>query len=88
MTTDVRSWFDRAACRRVDPEVFFPVGTTGATLIQVEGARAVCVRCPVTAECLDWALRTGQDHGVWGGTTPEERRALRRTGLGGAGPPK
>jgi WhiB family transcriptional regulator, redox-sensing transcriptional regulator len=81
-TTDGRSWFDLAACREVDPEIFFPIGTTGAALIQVEQARAVCTRCPVAAECLDRALSTGQDHGVWGGTTPEERRALRRTGPG------
>jgi WhiB family transcriptional regulator, redox-sensing transcriptional regulator len=73
------SWRDLAACRDVDPETFFPIGTTDA-LGQLREARAICGRCPVAADCLDWALRVGQDHGVWGGTTPEERRALRTVG--------
>jgi len=74
------SWRDLAACREVDPEIFFPVSTTGAALGQVREARTICARCQVAADCLDWALRVGQDHGVWGGTTPEERRALRTSG--------
>jgi hypothetical protein len=44
----------------------------------VEAAKAVCATCPVSAECLQWALATGQDSGVWGGTSEEERRAMRR----------
>ncbi len=75
-----RSWVDLAACREVDPEIFFPISTTGAALGQIHEAQAICTRCPVAADCLDWALRIGQDHGVWGGTTPEERRALRTIG--------
>jgi WhiB family redox-sensing transcriptional regulator len=75
-----RSWIDLAACRDVDPEIFFPISTTGAALGQIHEAQAICARCPVAADCLDWALRIGQDNGVWGGTTPEERRALRTTG--------
>ena len=71
-------WRDRAACRDEDPELFFPVGTTGPALAQAERARAVCRRCPVIEECRHWALSTGQDAGVWGGLTSEERRALRR----------
>jgi WhiB family transcriptional regulator, redox-sensing transcriptional regulator len=75
-----RSWVDLAACREVDPEIFFPISTTGAALGQIHEAQAICARCPVAANCLDWALHIGQDHGVWGGTIPEERRALRTTG--------
>jgi WhiB family transcriptional regulator, redox-sensing transcriptional regulator len=78
------SWVDRAACCEVDPEIFFPVSTTGAAVRQIHEARAICARCPVAADCLDWAQRMGLGDGVWGGTTPEERRALRRsTGLSG-----
>jgi len=73
-------WRDRAACRDEDPELFFPTGTDGPALLQVEQAKAVCRRCPVTDECLSWALATGQDHGVWGGTTEEERRVWRAGG--------
>ena len=71
-------WVRRASCRDEDPELFFPVGTTGPALDQVEIAKAVCDRCPVRPECLEWALATAQDAGVWGGLSEEERRAIRR----------
>lgn len=71
-------WRDRAACRGEDPELFFPIGTGHAALSQVERARGVCQRCLVIEECLRFALSTGQDAGIWGGLTAEERRALRR----------
>ncbi|MBV9381428.1 MAG: WhiB family transcriptional regulator [Streptosporangiaceae bacterium] len=51
---------------------------TGAATPQVEAARRICARCPVRVPCLRWTLDTGQDSGVWGGTTSEERRILRR----------
>jgi WhiB family redox-sensing transcriptional regulator len=44
---------------------------------QVEEAKQVCAVCPVTADCLSWALRAGEPAGIWGGTTPDERRYLR-----------
>jgi len=71
-------WRDDAACRGLDPELFFPVGTAGPALLQIGRAKQVCAGCPVRAPCLDWALATGQDAGVWGGTSEDERRALRR----------
>jgi WhiB family transcriptional regulator, redox-sensing transcriptional regulator len=71
-------WRDCAACRDEDPELFFPIGTTGSALRQIEQAKAVCRRCPVVQQCLAWALTSGQDAGIWGGLTPEERRELRR----------
>lgn len=78
LLTSRRGWVERAACRNSDPELFFPVSTTGPAAGQVAEARAVCASCPVRAECLDWALNTGQADGIWGGTTPEERRTMRR----------
>ena len=71
-------WRTEALCRDTDPELFFPIGTTGAALVQIEQARAVCRQCPVQADCLDFALTTNQDSGIWGGTSEEERRVLRR----------
>ena len=56
-------WRDRALCRDTDPDLFFPVGTTGHALVQIEHAKAVCGQCPVTGECLDFALDTNQDMG-------------------------
>ena len=73
-------WFERAGCAGEDPEVFFPVGTTPAALAQVRMAKSICARCPVSTECLRWALETNQDAGVWGGLTEVERRALKRGG--------
>ncbi|KID28650.1 WhiB family transcriptional regulator [Prauserella rugosa] len=71
-------WRHRAACRDEDPELFFPVGTSGPALSQVTAAKAVCHRCTVAADCLAWALASGQDAGVWGGMDEDERRALKR----------
>lgn len=71
-------WRQKAACIDEDPELFFPVGTTGSALEQLERAKAVCQRCDVIDQCLEWALQTNQDAGVWGGTSEDERRALRR----------
>ena len=71
-------WRHRAICRDGDPELFFPIGNTGPALLQIEQAKAVCRRCPVSQDCLTWALETGQDAGVWGGLSEDERRALKR----------
>ena len=71
-------WRHRAACRDVDPELFFPIGNTGPALLQIEEAKQVCRRCAVTEACLSWALGSGQDSGVWGGLSEDERRALKR----------
>jgi WhiB family transcriptional regulator, redox-sensing transcriptional regulator len=73
-------WRHHAVCRDEDPELFFPIGTSGPALLQVEQAKAVCRRCSVTDECLKWALESGQDAGVWGGMSEEERRAVKRRG--------
>lgn len=71
-------WRHRALCRDEDPELFFPIGTAGPAATQVDQAKIVCHRCPVEADCLTWALETGQEAGVWGGTSEDERRTLRR----------
>ena len=72
------NWSHDAACRGEDPELFFPVGTTGPALLQLADAKRVCARCPVQSACLQWALLTGMEHGVWGGMSEDERRVLRR----------
>lgn len=74
-------WRVDAVCRDEDPELFHPIGTAGLSLVQIEQAKAVCRRCSVSDECLLWALGAGQDNGIWGGTTGEERRAMRRPRL-------
>ena len=71
-------WRSLAACQDTDPDLFFPVGTTGPAIEQIEQAKAVCETCDAKAPCLEFAMSTNQDSGVWGGTSEEERRKLRR----------
>ena len=54
-------WRHKAVCRDEDPELFFPVGNSGPAIAQIADAKLVCNRCPVTTECLSWALESGQD---------------------------
>lgn len=70
-------WRDRARCREADPELFFPVGTGDPAKAQIAEAKKVCAQCPVVEPCLRWALDNSQT-GVWGGTSDEERQAIRR----------
>ena len=68
-----RSWTARAACEGVDTELFYPVAPE-----QEAEALAICATCPVRAQCLDAALRDREQYGIWGGTTPEQRRRISR----------
>lgn len=75
-----QDWRHKAACAdgKTDLELFFPPGTRGASNeSQIEEAKAVCRNCEVRRDCLATALE-GKEQGVWGGTTDEEREALRR----------
>lgn len=76
--TTVTDWRARSACLHVNPELFFPIGSTGPAVRQVDQAKRVCGGCEVRSACLEWALEARQDHGVWGGLTEDERRSLRR----------
>jgi WhiB family redox-sensing transcriptional regulator len=75
---DIMDWRHEAACREVDPELFFPIGNSGPALLQIDEAKQVCRRCSVMDECLRWAIDSGQDAGVWGGMSEDERRAVKR----------
>lgn len=78
-TDQVRDWRDQAVCSSEEvTQIFFPVGVTGQAAVQIEDAKAVCVECPVRQECLEYAITTNQEYGIWGGTSEEERRVLRR----------
>ena len=75
---DAEEWRDRAACRDTRPELFFPIGTTGVALDQIDAAQRVCEQCPVTERVPRVRAGTNQESGVWGGLTEEERRRLRK----------
>jgi WhiB family transcriptional regulator, redox-sensing transcriptional regulator len=67
------TWRDEAACKGLDTGIFFPASDSDAG-----PAKRVCAGCPVRDRCLEWALATRQEDGVWGGLTDTERRRLRR----------
>lgn len=71
-------WRDNAACLTSDPELFFPVGNSGPAIEQTRMAKEVCARCLVQEVCLSYALQTDQSSGIWGNTTEDERRVLKR----------
>ena len=73
-------FWDKALCKGIDPSFFFPTGIPGRYGKNVETMEAenkkACNPCPMKEDCLEYALNTRQDHGIWGGTTPEERRQI------------
>ncbi|MCH7669371.1 MAG: WhiB family transcriptional regulator [Acidobacteria bacterium] len=74
-------WRELAACRDSDTDIFFPVGTTGPAVGQIERAKAICESCSVEAACLQYALEANQEAGVWGAYAEDERRRLRKRWL-------
>jgi len=80
MTEYASEWRGAGACLSADPELFFPIAAGGPAAGQVSSALHVCAGCTVRQQCLDFAMKTNEAHGIWGGTTPEERiRARRRS---------
>jgi WhiB family redox-sensing transcriptional regulator len=74
-------WQDRAACKGMDPTLFFGPEHTEAVKEKrdrEEAAKAVCRTCPVNQECLEHALESREAYGIWGGLTELERKALLR----------
>jgi len=68
-----RSWRDLAACLKVVSADYDPFFADSAEL-QAE-AVAICAMCPVRDDCLTFAVRTGQQYGIWGG---QPERIVRR----------
>lgn len=66
-------WRQHAACRGLDPEIFYPGDDDEA-----ERAKAVCNQCSVRDVCLEHALGSREREGVWGGATERERRRIIR----------
>lgn len=79
------AWRRQAGCRETDPALFFPTGTTGSAQADIAAAKAVCARCEVREACLEFAMATNQDAGIWGGRSEDERRQLRRGSMTGPG---
>jgi WhiB family redox-sensing transcriptional regulator len=71
--TTLGTWRFRAECRTADPRLFFP-----SSPVVGDRAKRVCSRCTVRDECLHHALAVGERHGIWGGTTADERQHMRK----------
>jgi WhiB family redox-sensing transcriptional regulator len=71
-------WRHKAACTDQSPELFFPIGESSPAWTQLQQAKQVCGRGVVKEACLHWALELRIEHGVWGGLSESERKALRR----------
>lgn len=71
-------WRQEASCRSHDSGLFFPAGETGEAARVISRAKEICQDCPVSLECLFYAVSTGQRFGIWGGTDENDRRRLRR----------
>ena len=71
--TKMLVWRLRAACRGVEPDIFYPV-----TDEEADDAKAICAGCSVRERCLEWALTNREADGVWGGATERERRRIVR----------
>lgn len=65
------TWMAEGNCADRHPSLFFPSDGVG-----VEVAKRVCIDCPVKTRCLEYALQSRIDHGVWGGTSERERRRI------------
>ncbi len=81
LTITTTEWRELSACRDSDPTLFFPIGTTGGAIEQIEAAKQICAMCTVQEDCLQYALESNQEAGVWGGYAEDERRRLRKRWL-------
>ena len=72
------NWRSAGACLSADPDLFFPISSTGPAERQVARAKKICAGCSVRRECLEFALSHNQPYGIWGGTTAEDRQRERR----------
>lgn len=75
-------WTEQALCAQSDPDAWFPEVAGKGSFAAAHMAKRICFTCPVQRECLELALSgadsyDGTAHGIWGGTTPLERRELR-----------
>lgn len=61
------------------PDLYFPdIEQDVSPLTTLRLAKAMCSECPIQVQCLDYAITNDEIHGVWGGTTPLERRQIKR----------
>jgi WhiB family transcriptional regulator, redox-sensing transcriptional regulator len=75
LTEMLPEWHLDAACRGMDPSLFFPNRGESTRI-----AKQTCAKCPVQPECLDWAVSEVEPAGIWGGLGERDRRQVRKRG--------
>lgn len=67
------SWMEEALCAQTDPDIFYPEkgGSTAP-------ATSICENCAVRAQCLEYAVSNDIRHGIWGGTSDNDRKRMAR----------
>lgn len=77
---DRPDWYDDAACRGADQSLFFPNEYGGMVAHRkLSEAKQICAGCPVRFDCLNYAVRSGEVYGVWGGVyMPRDGREARK----------
>lgn len=85
MAQALDSWQLKASCRGPHAAIFFPPAHAerkDEKLRREERAKAICMGCAVRGDCLDYAVRINEPHGIWGGLNEVERKQLieRRAG--------
>jgi WhiB family redox-sensing transcriptional regulator len=73
VTADPSWWRRQASCRGAGPDLFFPAKGEPAS-----EAKEVCQTCPVALQCLDYAIASGEETGIWGGMSERQRREVAR----------
>ncbi len=76
-STASKDWMQEGACQGLDPNIFYPDKDADDDSPDVRAAKAICSMCVVQVECLEYALKTNQGDGIWGGLTGRNRRALK-----------
>lgn len=85
MSGGALQWMRNAACVHEDPELFFAPNESRRGSAQTDQARAVCAGCAEREPCLDLAVSTNAEYGIWGGFSPREVGRLRRGNVRGGG---
>jgi WhiB family redox-sensing transcriptional regulator len=76
--SDWKEDVEQALCAQVDPELFYPTAIGPSYMPAARLAKAICAECPIKIQCLERALKTNEEYGIWGGTTPRERQDILR----------
>lgn len=83
----VDKWRYSAKCRDMDTELWYPPRDKVLYKVIADQSKAICfgkdgkAECPVRVECMLYAEKIDEQHGIWGGLSHRERNALKRKAI-------